>query len=278
MNTIRFNIGETTYDGGRSLLMGILNVTPDSFSDGGRYFDRDRAVEHALLLAGEGADIIDIGGESSRPGAEPVDAEQESARVIPIVKAVVDLVSIPVSIDTTKASVAERALDVGASMVNDISALRCDPRMGEAIRSRGGSVALMHMRGTPRDMQIAPRYADVVNDILTFLQERISFAVECGIAREKIIVDPGIGFGKTLEHNLAILRNIGRFRETGHPVLVGASRKSMIGTVTGAALEERDWGSAAITAWCVRQGIEIHRVHEVRAMRMVCAMTEALRE
>ncbi|MHB9028035.1 MAG: dihydropteroate synthase [Candidatus Latescibacterota bacterium] len=273
-----FSIGTRFYESAQPLLMGILNVTPDSFSDGGRFVGRDLAVEHALTLAEDGADILDIGGESTRPGAEPVSLEAELERVIPVVKALAGKIAIPVSVDTTKAEVAERALDAGAAMVNDISALRFDPRMAEVIRLRGCPVVLMHMQGAPRDMQASPHYENVVEEILAFLRERVSCAVGKGIPREKIIVDPGIGFGKNLEHNLAILRNIGRFHETGCPVLVGASRKAMIGKLTGAPAEERVWGTAAVTAWCVLRGVEIQRVHDVKAMRQVCAVAKALRE
>ncbi len=273
-----FSIGATVYDGRRSLLMGILNVTPDSFSDGGRYFDGGAAVEHAFKLVEDGADILDIGGESSRPGAEPVSLEEELSRVIPVVREVAPKVPIPVSVDTVRAEVAARAFDAGALMVNDISALRFDDRMAEVVRSRNLFAVLMHMRGKPRDMQVAPRYDDVVGEILAFLNERVAFAVEAGISRDRLIVDPGIGFGKTLEHNLSILRNIGRFHETGCPVLAGVSRKGMIGVLSGALVQDRDWGTAAVTSWCVQQRVEIQRVHAVRSMRQVCAVAEALRD
>jgi dihydropteroate synthase len=274
---MEFEIGGKIYDGKRPLLMGILNVTPDSFSDGGKYPDCERAVAHGLELAEEGADILDIGGESTRPGSEPVNGEEERARVIPVVKALARKISIPISVDTTRAETAETALAAGASMINDISALRFDPRMTEVIRSSGCAAALMHMTGTPRTMQDAPRYNDVIEDVLAFLRERISFALAAGIPRRKIMVDPGIGFGKTLEHNIALLRNIGRFHEIGCPVLVGASRKGMIGKLTGAPVGERDWGTAAITSWCVTQGVEVQRVHAVKAMRQVCDVTAMFR-
>jgi dihydropteroate synthase len=272
-----FRIGGKPFDGARPLLMGIVNVTPDSFSDGGRFFDRDRAVEHALALAEEGADIIDIGGESSRPGSVPVPEEEEIARVIPVVESVAKSLPIPVSVDTTKAGVAERALGAGASMVNDISALRFDPRMAEVIFSGGASVVLMHMLGVPGTMQEAPRYERVVEEILAFLRERVSFAVERGIPADRIVVDPGIGFGKTLDHNIEILRNADRFHETGCPVMIGASRKRMIGTLTGAPVDGRDWGTAAVVAWSVFRGVDIQRVHNVKAMRQVCTVAAALR-
>lgn len=273
---MEFTIGRRVYDGRRSLLMGIVNVTPDSFSDGGRWFDSGRAVEHALKLVADGADILDIGGESTRPGSEPVALDEELARVIPVIEAVAPQVCVPISVDTCKAEVAARSLAAGAAIVNDISALRFDPRMTDVVRESGCSVVLMHMQGTPRDMQDSPVYGDVVEEILAFLRERVSFAVHAGIPRERIIVDPGIGFGKTLEHNLAILRNVSRFRETGCPVLVGASRKGMIGKITGAPVERRDWGTAAVTALCALAGVEIQRVHEVGAMREVREVVFAL--
>lgn len=273
---MEFTIGRRVYDGRRSLLMGIVNVTPDSFSDGGRWFDSGRAVEHALKLVADGADILDIGGESTRPGSEPVALDEELARVIPVIEAVAPQVCVPISVDTCKAEVAVRSLAAGAVIVNDISALRFDPRMTDVVRESGCSVVLMHMRGTPRNMQDSPVYGDVVEEILAFLRERVSFAVHAGIPRERIIVDPGIGFGKTLEHNLAILRNVSRFHETGCPVLVGASRKGMIGKITGAPVEHRDWGTAAVTAWCALAGVEIQRVHEVGAMREVRDVVFAL--
>ena len=274
---MEYSIGSYRYDGSRTLLMGILNVTPDSFSDGGRFFDHRLAVERAFELAKEGADIIDIGGESTRPGADGVDVDDELARVIPVVEAVAPSIGIPVSVDTMKAAVAEAALDAGASMVNDVSSLRFDPRMAEMLASRRCSVVLMHMRGDPRTMQDNPTYGDVVDEIVEFLGERLSFAESMGIERDRMIVDPGVGFGKNLDHNLCILREIQRFRELCRPVLVGPSRKRMIEMITGAPVGERDWGTAAIAAWCTSEGVDIHRVHNVKAMRQVCAVAAAVR-
>ncbi len=274
---MEFEIGGRIYDGKRPLLMGILNVTPDSFSDGGKYYDRERAVTHGLELAGEGADILDIGGESTRPGSEPVSEDEELARVIPVVEELARRISIPISVDTTRAEVARQALSVGAAMINDISALNHDPRMAEVVASSGCSTALQHMAGNPRTMQDAPRYVDVVAEVLEYLRERVSFAAGMGIPRRKILVDPGIGFGKTLEHNLDLIRNVSRFHETGCPVLIGASRKGMIGKITGAPVEDRDWGTAAITSWCVWRGVEVQRVHAVKAMRQVCDVAVAIR-
>ncbi len=272
-----FEIGNVMYNGSRPLIMGILNVTPDSFYDGGRYFKKEEAVEYALKMADEGADIIDIGAESSRPGAEPVSEDEEITRVVPVVEAVAGNIEIPVSVDTYKSGVALRAVRAGACIVNDISALRFDPNMVNIVKETGSTVILMHMLGNPRTMQNSPRYNNVVDDILTFLKKRVDFAVGHDIRKEKIIVDPGIGFGKTLEHNLAILKNISRFHETGCAVLVGVSRKSVIGKITGAPVEERLWGTSAITVYCVTKGIEIHRVHDVRAMRQVCDVAAAIR-
>lgn len=264
-------------ESGRPLLMGILNVTPDSFYDGGRYFNRKRAVERAVEMADEGADLIDVGGESSRPGAGKLTEKEELKRVIPVIEAVASQVTVPISIDTYKANVAEHAMKAGAVIVNDISALRFDSRMVDVIVESGSPVVLMHMLGNPKTMQISPCYDNVVDDIIAFFKKRIIFAVEHGIQKENIIVDPGIGFGKTLEHNLAILKEVDRFHETGCTVMIGASRKSMIGKIAGAPAEERLWGTAAITAYCVMKGIEIHRVHDVKAMRQVCDVTAAIR-
>ncbi|HUT63969.1 MAG TPA: dihydropteroate synthase [Anaerolineae bacterium] len=270
-------IGDMTLENRRPLLMGILNVTPDSFYDGGRYRDKYDAIENALKMVDEGADIIDIGGESTHPGAEPVTVEEELHRVIPVLEAIVQNVSVPVSIDTYKADVARRAVEAGAKMINDISALRFDPHMVDVVKDTGCSVVLMHMLGKPKTMQMNPEYTNVINDIITFLKQRVGFAVSHGIPKEKIIVDPGIGFGKTLEHNLAIVRDVHRFHETGCPVLIGVSRKSMIGKITGLPVEERLWGSAALTAYCVINGVEIHRVHDVKAMRQVCDVAAAIK-
>ena len=273
-----FIVGNREYDGTRPLIMGILNITPDSFYDGGYYASREQAVEHALRMVDEGADIIDIGGESSRPGAAPVSEQEETERIIPVVETLAERIMVPLSVDTRKASVALRAARAGADIINDISALRSDPGMAETIRETGCSVILMHMLGDPETMQKAPSYDNAVEDILAFMKERVAFAIGNGIPRGKIIVDPGIGFGKTLEHNLQLLKNINRFHETGCPVMVGASRKSMIGTITGSPVEERMWGTAAVVAFCVGQGVDIHRVHDVGAMRQVCDVAAALQE
>ncbi len=262
----------------KPLIMGILNVTPDSFSESGLYETAEDAQAHALAMIGDGADIIDIGGESSRPGAEPVSEQEELGRVMPVIEALAGNVTVPLSIDTIKAGVAREALKAGVSIVNDISALRLDPEMVGTVRDYGAQVVLMHMQGTPRTMQKNPTYQNVVEDVFSFLEERIAFAGNHGIPREKIIVDPGIGFGKTLEHNLSLLKHVSRFHDLGCPVLVGASRKGMIGLVTGMPVGSRQFGTAAIVAHCVRERVQIHRVHDVRGMRQVCDMAAAIRD
>lgn len=272
-----FDLGKSLLANKKPLIMGILNVTPDSFFDGGRYLDRELAVERALEMADSGADIIDIGGESSRPGAEPVSEKEELARVLPVIEAIAPKISVPISIDTYKAAVAKRALNAGAEIVNDISALRFDEFMADTIKDSGSYVVLMHMIGNPHTMQKDPHYKNVVDDIIFFLKNRIDFAVNHGIPKNRIIIDPGIGFGKTLEHNLAILRNLERFNELGYPVLIGASNKSMIEGITGASGEERIWGTAAIIAHCVIKSITLHRVHDVKAMRQVCDVAAAIK-
>lgn len=277
---MHFKLGETLYDGSRPLIMGILNITPDSFYPGSRYPDTGKAVEKAIEMVEQGADIIDIGGESSRPGAEQISVDEESARVMPVIEALAAAGTsppVPISIDTCRAVVACQAIEKGACVVNDISALRLDPDMADVVSSTGASVVLMHMQGTPKTMQSDPKYDNVVEDILAFLKERVHYAVSHGIPKERIIVDPGIGFGKNLDHNLAILRDINRFHETGCAMLVGASRKSMIGKITGSPAEDRLWGTAAITAHCVLNGVEIHRVHDVASMRQVCDVAAAIR-
>ncbi len=272
-----FDLNKLLLPDSRPLIMGVLNVTPDSFFDGGKYFTKKQAINHAIEMVENGADIIDIGGESSRPGAEPVSEEEELARILPVIKTVVSEISVPISIDTYKANIAREALDAGAVMVNDVSALRFDPGMVEIVKKYDAYIILMHMLGTPRTMQKDPTYEHVVDDIITFLKTRINYALEHGISKNRIIIDPGIGFGKNLDHNLEIIRNSERFNVLGYPVSIGASRKSMIGMITGAPVEERVWGTAAITSYCVMKGIAIHRVHDVKAMRQVCDVAAAIR-
>lgn len=246
-------------------IMGVLNVTPDSFSDGGRHESVAAAVEHGLRLAEEGADIIDVGGESTRPGAPAVPANEEIARVVPVIEGLRARSSVPVSIDTCKADVAAAALAAGADMINDVTALQGDPGMTALAAAHDLPVVLMHMQGDPATMQRQPRYDDVVGEILAFFRERIAFCASHRVHR--VIVDPGIGFGKTLQHNLALLRALPRFRELGVPLLVGTSRKSFLGQITGRAVEHRLAGSIATNAYAALQGAHVLRVHDVAAIK-----------
>jgi len=260
----------------RPLLMGIVNVTPDSFFDGGRFCDPQRAVAHALRLVEEGADLLDIGAESTRPGALPVDEQEERRRLVPVVAAVAKAVSVPISVDTSKAEVAKAAIDAGAIMVNDVTALRGDSAMVGVVAQAGVALVLMHMQGTPDIMQHAPRYDDVVGEVAQFLAERVRYAIDQGVARDRIVVDPGIGFGKTLGHNLDLLANLRVFAELGYPVLVGPSRKGFIGQLTDQSVEARGWGTAGVVALAVEQGANILRVHDVGPMKDVAKVAVAI--
>ena len=260
----------------RPLLMGIVNVTPDSFFDGGRFCDPQRAVAHALRLVEEGADLLDIGAESTRPGALPVDEQEERRRLVPVVTAVAKAVSVPISVDTSKAEVARAAIDAGAIMVNDVTALRGDSAMVDVVAQAGAGLVLMHMQGTPHTMQHAPRYDDVVGEVAQFLAERVRFAIDHGVAKDRIVVDPGIGFGKTLVHNLDLLANLRVFTELGYPLLVGPSRKGFIGQLTDQSVEEREWGTAGVVALAVEQGANILRVHDVGPMKDVVKVAVAI--
>ncbi|VAW41495.1 Dihydropteroate synthase [hydrothermal vent metagenome] len=244
-------------------IMGILNITPDSFSDGGRLNSREAVARRIEEMIAAGADILDVGGESTRPFAGPVAAADELDRVLPVIKLIREVSDIPVSVDTTKAAVAAAALAAGAGMVNDISALRYDPEMVAVVRSYDGPVIIMHMQGTPDTMQIDPRYDDVVAEISAFFEERLTWLAANGIGRERVVIDPGIGFGKTVAHNLEILKNIKRFKETGCQVLVGHSRKSFIGKLLGLEVGERDCPTAVLSAFCAANGADIVRVHDV---------------
>ena len=261
----------------RVRIMGVLNVTSDSFSDGGKYFDAEHAVRHALEMVERGVDILDIGGESSRPGASGVSAEEEMDRVVPVIKAVKDSVGVPISIDTVKSEVAKEALRAGAEIVNDITALNGDKDMASVIAEADAGVVLMHMKGTPGTMQEDPRYCDVMAEIITRLKEAITAAIDAGIDPEKIIVDPGIGFGKTVEHNLEILRKLGELKCLGKPILVGTSRKSFIGELTGKAANKRMFGTAASVAVSVLMGADIVRVHDIDEMKDVVRVAEAIK-
>ena len=271
------------WNSARPLVMGILNVTPDSFSDGGLFQDAAAAVDRGRQMARAGADIIDIGGESTRPGAPPVDAAEEMRRVLPVVEQLAqqlagELNPPLLSIDTTKAVVAERALAAGARIVNDISALRQDPDVLSVVRVFGAGVVLMHMQGTPATMQKNPQYTDVVHEVWEFLADRIAFAVAAGVKKTQIAVDPGLGFGKTVEHNRQLLAGLEQFRTLGCPILVGASRKSFIGQLLNRPTSERDPGSLAAAAWAVLQGAQIVRVHDVAATVDVVRLITALQQ
>ncbi|NWF72024.1 MAG: dihydropteroate synthase [Nitrospirae bacterium] len=261
---------------GHPLIMGVVNVTPDSFFDGGRYLDSAAAVAHALRLVEEGADLLDIGAESTRPGADVVNEAEECRRAIPVVTAVAKAVTIPISIDTSKAAVARAALDAGASLVNDVTALRGDPAMVDLVARTGAGIVLMHMHGTPRTMQQAPRYEDVVGEISEFFEERICFAIAHGIARRQIILDPGIGFGKLQEHNLVLLARLHQFLQFDCPLMVGVSQKSFLGQLVNRSVQERQWATAAAVAMAVDRGAGILRVHDVKAMKDVVLVASAI--
>ncbi|MBO8142062.1 MAG: dihydropteroate synthase [Firmicutes bacterium] len=262
--------------GRRTAVMGILNVTPDSFSDGGRYMTPDAAVRRAREMVEQGADVIDVGGESTRPGAEPVPLDVELERVIPAVERIASEFAVPVSVDTCKAKVAERALGAGAHLINDISALRFDPGMARVVAERNVPVVLMHMRGTPRDMQVNPVYGSVVEEVLDFLDESIGKALSAGIGRDRILVDPGIGFGKTLDHNLEILRTLDALELLGCPILLGPSRKSFIGHILGLPPDRRVEGTAAAVALGIAAGASVVRVHDVAEMVRVARVADAI--
>ena len=260
---MRLQCGRHRIDLDRPVVMGVLNVTPDSFSDGGRYFTVAAALAQAERLAADGAAIIDVGGESTRPGAAPVDAEEELRRVIPVIERLVVAISIPISIDTRKPAVMRRALAAGASMVNDVGALSA-PGALEAVAESDAAVCLMHMQGEPGTMQDEPRYGDVVGEVRGFLRERAAACVAAGIVRSRLVIDPGFGFGKTLEHNLALLRGLGEIASDGLPVLAGLSRKRMIGALNGRGEGDRLAGSLAAAVVAAMNGARIIRAHDVR--------------
>lgn len=260
----------------RPVLMGVVNVTPDSFFDGGRFDDPQRAVAHAVRLVEEGAALLDIGAESTRPGALPVDEQEERRRLIPVVAALAKAVSVPISVDTSKAEVARAAIDAGAVMINDVTALRGDRAMVDVAAQTGAGLVLMHVQGTPKTMQQAPHYDDVVGEIAQFLAERARFAVDHGVSQDRIVLDPGIGFGKTLDHNLDLLANLHVFAQLGFPLLVGPSRKGFIGQLTHQSVEARAWGTAGVVALAVQQGANILRVHDVGPMKDVVSVAFAI--
>jgi dihydropteroate synthase len=265
---------------GRALVMGIVNVTPDSFSDGGRFVATEAALAHALDLVGQGADLLDVGGESSRPGAEPISLDEELRRVLPVVRGLAGRVAVPVSVDTAKAAVADACLAAGAHVINDITALRGDADMSRVVAARRAGVVLMHMQGTPPTMQLAPRYEDVVAEVVRFLEERLHAATAAGIGAGQVVLDPGIGFGKTTEHNLELLARLGELRALGRPVVLGVSRKGFLGKVLGGrGLEDRPAGSLAAACHAVARGAaQVVRAHDVRATRDAVTLLAALRE
>ena len=269
--------GHTLELGRRTHIMGILNVTPNSFADGGLYFQRDRAIEHALQMARDGADILDVGGESTRPYSEEVLVHEELDRVIPVIEALSKEVNIPISIDTCKAEVAREALRAGASIINDISALRFDPGMVSVAAEAEVPVVLMHMQGTPGNMQDNPAYDQLIPEILGFLKEAMDRAVEGGIRKDLVIVDPGIGFGKTFDHNLEIIRDLARFRSLKRPILLGSSRKAFIGRIVDKEVAERDTGTMATIAAGVLHGAHIVRAHHVKMTRDTVRVMDAIR-
>jgi len=262
-------------DIGRVAIMGVLNITPDSFSDGGFFMDVDKAVAHARRMVDEGADIIDIGGESTRPGAQPVTATEEIDRVVPVIDAIAREVRVPISIDTSKPQVMQAAVQAGAGLVNDVRALR-EPDALETAARLGTPVCLMHMKGEPRTMQSNPAYADVVQEVTGFLEARVSAAVQAGIPRNRILVDPGFGFGKSVDHNLELLRRLRELHRLGAPIVAGLSRKSMIGTLLGLPVGERVHASVALAVIAVQNGARLVRVHDVQATRDAVRMWEAV--
>ena len=262
----------------RTHIMGVLNVTPDSFSDGGDYFEQEKAIEHGLEMAEDGADIIDVGGESTRPYSEKISSGEETERVIPVIDALHKELTIPISIDTRKGEVAEEAIKAGASMINDISALRFDPHMASIAARTGLPVILMHMKGTPENMQENPTYEDLIVEILGFLEDAIRRAVTAGIKKDLIIIDPGIGFGKTFDDNLRIIKNISRFRSLQSPILLGTSNKSFIGHILDKEARDRDTGTMATIAAGVINGAHIVRAHNVREAVETVKIIDAIKQ
>lgn len=258
-------------------IMGVLNVTPDSFSDGGQFNTVDSAVSQATKLIEEGADIIDIGGESTRPFADKVATEEELKRVVPVIEAIRSTHSIPISIDTTKARVASAALEAGATHINDISALRLDPEMIDVVKETSAPVFIMHMQGKPSDMQVNPTYTDIIGEIVEFFDERLGYLQDHGVEKKRIIIDPGIGFGKTLSHNLSILKHLNTFSQFGVPVLLAHSRKRFLGDITGIAPEQqRDLATAVVSALCSSKNIDMVRVHDVAATSQALKISSAI--
>lgn len=247
----------------RPRLMGILNVTPDSFYDGGRWEKTDAAVRRGLRMIEAGADVVDVGGQSTRPGSSPVPIREEIRRVVPVVRALRARCDVPVSIDTSRGEVARRALEAGADWINDVTGLRGDPEMASIAAEHGAHVVIMHMQGTPRTMQEDPSYDDVVDEVRDFLERRARRAIEAGVPADKMLVDPGIGFGKKLEHNRALLRNVGTLQASGYPLVIGHSRKSFLGEVLGREAPDRLAGTLAVSGYLMEAGVDVLRVHDV---------------
>lgn len=274
-------LGGRTFEwGSRTYVMGVVNVTPDSFSDGGRFFDAEAAIAHGVALAEAGADLLDVGGESTRPGSQPVGAEEELARVLPVIQGLRARTSVPLSVDTTKAAVAREALKAGAHLINDITGFRSDPELPRVVAEAGAACCLMHIQGTPATMQEAPHYGDVVDEVLAFLEDGVTRAVTAGVPRARILVDPGIGFGKTLEHNLFLLRRLGELRVLGLPLLVGTSRKGFLGKLTGGkpAAERLAATLGSVATVAALGGADVVRVHDVAEARDTLAVTDAIRK
>jgi len=277
MHSYKFTFGAREYNlSSRTHVMGILNVTPDSFSDGGRFYDFRAAVDRGIEMERQGADFLDIGGESTRPGSDPVPEAEEIRRIVPVIEALAQEIHIPLSIDTYKSNVARRALEAGASIVNDISGLKFDSLMAEVVSEYHASLVLMHILGNPKTMQIRPSYTNVVDEVFGFLDEQADLARKKGI--KQIIVDPGLGFGKEFEHNLELMRRLETFRELGCPVLVGTSRKSFIGKMLDLPVDQRLEGTAAAVTACILRGANIVRVHDVKEMKRVAVVADALKD
>jgi dihydropteroate synthase len=262
--------------GRRTVVVGVVNVTPDSFSDGGRHFDTERAIDHAITMAAEGAGVIEVGGESTRPGAAPVSVEEERQRVLPVVRELALRVQVPIAVDTCKSEVAEASLELGASIVNDVSALRFDPRVADVAARAGAVLVLMHMRGDPSTMQKIQPSQDIFAEIKTDLSDAVRKAVNAGVRRECIVLDPGIGFGKTLEQNLEIINRLDWLEALGFPLMIGTSRKSFIGRLTGRAADERVFGTAASVCASILRGAHFVRVHDVREMVEVALVSDSV--
>ena len=262
----------------QALVMGILNVTPDSFSDGGRHLSTDAAVTHAIAMEENGADLIDIGGESTKPGVAPTSLDEECRRVLPVIEQVAKRTSLPLSVDTSKAEVAKRALDAGVSMINDVTALRGDPEMASVVAQSGAGIILMHMQGTPRDMQDAPAYVSLLDELCTFFRVQIALAHKAGIHKDQILLDPGIGFGKTLTHNLTLLHQFKTFLSLGQPLVIGPSRKSFLGQILQRPVDQLLMGTAAAVAIAITRGATIVRVHDVAEMVQVVRVAQAIRD